>query len=82
MQRLMATNGSDITKIITYCQRDCDALFDLNKAASIIDHYISVQKELQLPLSYILNQTPANCLTLFLMREFTANGFAVSYYGS
>ena len=41
-----------------------------------------MQNQLQLPLSWALYRTPAKQLELYLMREYTQKGYAVTYYSS
>ena len=79
LQRRLNTPRSIITDLIDYCLYDTMCLFQLDEVTSCIAKIVSIQTLLQLPLSFAAYQTDANCLTLFLQREYTAHGYTVCY---
>ena len=82
LQHRTATPGSHISDIVEYCMWDAEALFSLDSAAGITTKMLALQEVMKTPLCYIVYQTDRNGLELYLQREYTQMGYAVSYYVS
>lgn len=79
LQYRLHTNITDISDIMAYCLYDCIALHKLIEKRNIIIKMFEWCKLLNLPLNYVLYQSQANLMKLYITRQYYENNLICHY---